>query len=300
MTTKTTKIILLASLIVAMILPFSVMHFADAASSDERIIDNPKEPRIPTMKEMLANLDKTPREKHEPTYKKGQFPAPRDLSNSGISTQGTGHEFFGTDLDVDTSSQRGIYAKIEVHDGAITLKDDTYLYAPTILPADYAAVEIVTFYVDEGWWAGMKEHVVLFNWVTESWDWSNDFVINSDFIDDYTLSINGSDYYYIYAIKTGSNWYVYIFDITNWEWDLWHTITGSGPYSVGWVAWEEWNFYDDCPTTLPEIKVRGVLVHDGSWQTVDSRYASESDSGSVCGINSATFQSEFDEWSVDD
>ncbi len=296
MTTKTIKAILFASLMFAMILPFSAMNFVDAAPSNEIA----KEPKAPTMKQMQANLDKTPRESHAPTYKKGQFPGPRDLSTSGSTTQGSGHESFGTELDVDTSSQVGVYSKNEVHDGVVSLKDDTYLYAPTMLPANYAPLEVVTFYVDEGWWTGMKEHVVIYDFVAGDYVWSTDFVIDSNFMTDYTLSVASSDWYYTYVYKSGSTWYVYIWDVTNTEWDLWDSFTGSGVQSVGWVAWEEFNFNGDCPTTLPEIKARDVQVYDGGWQDADSSYASEVDTGSVCGIDDATFQSDFDEWSVDD
>lgn len=299
MTYKNTKTILFASLLVAMVLPFSVMNLADAAPND-KANDKAKEPKTPTLKQMKTNLDKTPREKHEPTYKKGQYPAPRDLSTSASSLRGTGHESFGTVLDVDASNQIGIYTKNEVHDGGIILKDNTYLYAPTILPANYAPLEIVTFYIDEGWWTGMKEHVVLFDWVAYDYKWSNDFVIDSDFIDNYTLKINGSNWYYTYVYKINNDWYVNIYDVANSEWDLWDIFTGSGPQSVGWAAWEEYNFNGDCPTTLPEIKIRDVRVYNGGWQDADSNHASESNTGSVCGIDSATFQSEFSEWSVDD
>ena len=302
MTTKTTKTILIASLIVALILPFSVMSLVDAASSDGSANDKAKEPGAPTDAQMQKMLKLTPKEKTPLTAeeKNRNYPPPGNHSNSGISTQGTGHIGFGTGLDKNTSSQGGVYAKIEVHDGGIILKDGTYLYAPTILPADNSSVEIVTFYADEGWWTGMKEHVVLFNWATESYDWSNDFVIDSDFMDNHTIRVDSSDYYYITTYVYNNYTYVFIFDVTNWQWNVWDIIYGSGPISDGWVVWEEYYFNGDCPTTLPEIKIRGILIYDGYWQPATSSYASEHDDGSICGINSATFQSEFDEWSVDD
>lgn len=253
MTSKTTKTILLASLIAAVVLPFSGMMMVEAAQDKTTDV---KEPEPPTLAEMQKNTEKVPREKVADLYMDSlSFPPPMDLSkgntagsgnaesssitrvgynpNPSITLVGTGHEAFGTLLDVDTTSQTGIYSKNEVHDGAITLKDDTYLYAPVTYPANESPVEVVTFYVDEGMGTGMKEHVVLYNHVTEDYDWSNDFEIDSNFMNDYTIEVSGSDYYYTYVYKSGSDWYVYIYDVTNAEWDLWDTISGSSSTTGG-------------------------------------------------------------------
>jgi len=161
MTHKNAKIVLFASLMVAMILPFSGMMMAEAAPN-ENANDKAKEPNPPTLEEMKKHLKKTPKEKTPLTTaeKNRNYPAPRDLSG-GISTEGTGHASFGTLLDVDTSSQFSVYTKSEVHASGITLKDFTTLYAPTILPANTSPIEIVTAYNDPGWFEGTDKNVVL-------------------------------------------------------------------------------------------------------------------------------------------
>lgn len=320
MTLKNAKTISFAVLIVALILPVLAMSLADAAPNEkanDKAKEKVHEPEPPTMEEMKANLDKPPRERqsHVENDKFFKYPPPQDHSKGHLHedhtvdesftefegfTAGTGHIGFGTGLDVDTSSQVGVYFKNEVHDSGITLEDNTILYAPTVLPANNSPVEVVTSYVDKGFFSGTEKKVVLYNHVTGTFDWDDAFVIDSNFINDYTLSVSGSDYYYTYVYKSGSNWAVYIYDVANTQWDLWDVISGTGPYSDGWVAWEEYYFDGSCPTTLPEIKARGVQVYDGGWQNADSSYASEHDDGSICGITNATFQSDFDEWSVDD
>ena len=110
------------------------------------------------------------------------------------------------------------------------------------IPANNSPVEVVTAYRDADWFSGTDKNVVLYNHVTNEYDWSNNFVIDSNFITNYTITVSGSDYYYTYVYKSGSNWHVYVYDVTNREWDLWDTISGSGSIPDGWVAWEEYNF----------------------------------------------------------
>lgn len=80
MTKNNFKVLLFAFMIVAMILPFSVMSFVDAISND-KTNDEVKEPQPPTLREIQDNLlAQTPKEKHEPIHDIGEYPAPRDLS----------------------------------------------------------------------------------------------------------------------------------------------------------------------------------------------------------------------------
>ncbi len=305
MTTKTIKVILFTSLIAAMILPFSVMTMAEAApneNANDKAKDKKfKEPKPMTMEEMKNDKQK-PKERHEPSHEKGEYPKLRNLAakDNGISTQGTGHEAFGTLLNQDTSSQTGLYTKNEVHIG-LDIQDGTSLFAPTTYPANEAPIEVATAYKDD-WWQSDQRDIVLYNHVTETYDWTNEFDLDQDFIDDYTVSSSGSDFYYTYIVKVGSDWKVYIWDVTNSEWDLWDTISGSSSTTNGdgWSAWEEYNFNGSCPNSIPEIAVPLVQVYDGAWVDADSDYATEYDSGSVCNIDNASFNSEFNDWTVDD
>lgn len=301
MTTKTIKAILFASLMFAMILPFSVMSFVDASSdnTNDNAGDIVKDPKPLTMEQMI-NDKQEPKEKHKPTHKKGEYPRPQNPANSGFSTQGTHKEYFGTFLNQNTSNLLGIFTKNEVHIG-LDIKDGTTLYAPVTYPANESPIEVVTAYKDE-WWTTDQRHVILYNHVTETFDWTNAFDLDQDFLDNYTVRSDGSDFYYTYIGNYVGNWKVYIFDTTNWEWDLWDIVPGSSSFTngTGWSGWEEYNFNGNCPTLLPEIAVPIVQVYDGGWKNVDGDYGSVADSGSVCGITGAVFNSNYHDWTVDD
>jgi len=305
------KTTLFASLLVAMILPFSVMSMADASPNENandkaKQNDYNKKNKIAKEKndrslreEPEAALyseikDKTVKEKHLIKEERKNKPKPPH------PTIGTGHISFGTLLDESISQITGVYSKNEVHDSGISLKDNTFLYAPVTLAPNYSGWEVTTMY--EGTSSGTDKYVVLFNHVTKEYNWNNEHVIDSNFINTYTLTQNSSDYYYTQIIKYGSGWYVYLYNFDTAGWELWDVVSGNGNISDGWVAWEEYHFdNDNCPTTLPEIEGERIKVkHDGSWKYATSSYANEYDDGSICGITDATFSSNYYEWSVDD
>ena len=309
--TLLTKTVLFASLI-ALILPFSAMVEAmppEKAPPEKitpekaNLIAKERSDRAlrvdpaPALSEDIA--DKTPREKQplDPERQK------RLAANPPPPPGGLGHESFGTLLDKLTSDIFGIYSKNQVHETGITLSDNSYLYAPTTLAPNYSPWEIVTYYSNEG--NGTEKKVVLFNWVTETYDWDSAHTIDSNFIDSYTLTFSGKDYYYAEIIKRSDNiWYAYLYNFDIPAWELWDSQTGSGQYTEGWVVWEEYDFWPfNCPTELPEISGKLIRVnYDGPifWPFVNSTYASEHDTGDICGITSASFSSNYDDWSVDD
>lgn len=296
-----TNTILLASLIVAMILPFSGMMMAEAVPNEnasDKAKDKAKEREKrtdPEPKKYKEIKDKKSKDKHEEKADRKLKPTPPKPA------LGEGHESFGTILNIDTSNISGVFSKNEIHDD-LTLEDNTYLYAPTTLAPNYSGFEVVTYYADQGWFWGTDRHVILFDHSTQSYDWTNDFEINSAFIDTYTLTQGTSDFYFTEIIKSGNTWYAYIYNFDSTSWDLWDTVSSNGQIADGWVAWEEYYFdNDNCPTTLPEITSSLTQVyHNSSWKYATSSYASEFDSGSVCGITSASFTSNYYNWNVDD
>jgi len=294
--TLLTKTILFASL-VALILPFSVMVEAIPSEKANQIAKERSDRALrasptPVLPQDIA--DKTPREKH-PLSKE-------ELKRFAGSPPpiGYGHESFGTLLDKFTSDIFGIYSKNQVHVNGITLQDTSYLYAPTILAPNNSPWEIVTYYAERG--SGMEKKVVLFNHVTGAYDWSNAHTIDSTFIDDYTLTFGGNDYYYAEILKYQGKWYALLFNFDIPSWEIWDVESeDNDSISDGWVIWEEYSFWLNCPTALPDINAKLIRVyHDGSWPYATSTYASELDTGDVCGITSATFSSNYDDWSVDD
>jgi len=293
------KIALFASLMVAMILPFSAMNFADAAPNENanQIAKERSDRSLrvdPTPLAYDEIDDKTSKKKHEIKEERKNKPEPP------APTLGTGHEAFGTLLDKSVSSITGVYSKNEVHDSGISLVDGTFLYAPTTLSPNYSGWEVVTLY--EGTSTSTDKYVVLYNHNTNAYNWNNEFTINSSFIADYTSTIGSNDYYYTEIIKSGSTWYAYIYNFDTPGWEVWDTVSGNGSIADGWVAWEEYYFDNsNCPTTLPEIAAGLVKVyHNSSWKLASSTYSNEYDSGSICGITSASFNSNYYDWTVDD
>ena len=87
MNNKNVKTVLFASLIVAMILPFSGMMMAEAAQNEKA--NDTKEPEPPTLTQMEKNTKKIAREKITDTYMDSlSFPAPRDLSKDNTAGGG--------------------------------------------------------------------------------------------------------------------------------------------------------------------------------------------------------------------
>jgi hypothetical protein len=310
MTTKTTKAILFASLIAAILIPSSAMLMAEAAPNDNAN-DKAKEKVDRSQREAPA-----PYVDGDPVYIKEvdpnnvqDIPGPdypkrseSPLANRGISVQaGSGVEAFGTDFDVNPGDLSGSYARMEVHTD-LDVKADTFLFAPTMKGSGNAPLEIVTAYDNVGG-SNEKQRVVLYNFNDDEYDWNNAKTINQDFLDDYGQTDSGSDYYY------GQIWYstvleewralIYNYDTSSWELldtddDDYNTITG------GWVAWEEhkmddyWPWDDNCPSSLPQIDADRIDVYkSGTWYDATSTYASVMDTG-------ASFNSDYHDWEVDD
>ena len=77
--------------------------------------------------------------------------------------------------------------------------------------------------------------------------------------------------------------------------------------AAGWVAWEEyymddfWPWDDNCPASLPQIDAELIKVYTGSaWPLASSTYAGVEDTGSICGVTAATFNTNYSDWEVDD
>lgn len=296
--TKKTQTILFASIIAAMILPFSGMMMVEAAPNENaNQIAKEKSDRSlrvdPTPMMIHEIDDKTSKKKHDIKQERKNKPEPPKPS------AGTGHVSFGTLLNKDVSNITGVYSKNEVHDSGISIDDGTFLYAPTTLAPNHSGWEVTTMY--EGTSTGTDKYVVLYNHKTGAYNWNNEFVINSSFIDDYTLTLSGSDYYYTEILKSGSTWYAYIYNFDTASWEEWDTVVGDGAINDGWVVWEEYYMDNNCPNTLPEINAGLIQVlYNSSWKFATSTYANEYDDGSVCGITSATMNPDYYNWSVDD
>ncbi len=316
MITKTTKVLLFAALIAAMILPFSGMLMAEAAPNEnasdkakdiDRSTREAPEPHRPG--DVSIPIQTDPNEVKDipgPEYPKRSEGA-MAMAHRGTSIQaGSGHEAFGTDLDVNPTNLSGVYAKMEVHTG-LNVKADTFLFAPTMKGPGNSPLEITTAYDNVGG-SNEKQRVVLYNFNDDEYDWTNAKVINQDFLDDYTVTSDGNDYYYgqIWYDALGQEWKaeIYNYDTSSWE----EIGTDPDDYSTiaeGWVAWEEHDmdgwFNVNCPTTLPQIDAEYIKVYTGSaWPSATSTYASVMDTGSICGVTGASFNTNYSDWEVDD
>ena len=68
------RLIIIIGIIIAITISVSALIIIDNIEDQSTL-----EPTPLTMEEMQSNLDKTPRETHEPSFKKGQFPAQTGL-----------------------------------------------------------------------------------------------------------------------------------------------------------------------------------------------------------------------------
>lgn len=324
MTRKTIKTILLASLIAVVILTVSEIMMADAIKDDpnkkmkkhdrcEMAKLIPYEGKVSTYERCLREAPSpiTDFDKEYPRVIPRQSingeesphpinpPPPMRLTGGTTSFADENHEGFGTLLNKEINDIWAVYSKNQVHVDSITLQDDTFLYAPTILAPNYSGLEIVTYYGNEGNGLGTEKYVLVYNHNTQTFNWDNKHVIDSNFLNSYTLNWYGKDYFYTEILEYKDVWYAYIYNFDTHSWHIWDSETEDGPIVDGWVAWEEYFFDDNCPTTLPDITGKRIyLYHNEVWKLATSTLASEYDSGSICGITNATFNAEYYDWTV--
>jgi len=194
----------------------------------------------------------------------------------------------------------GIYSRNEVHATGLTLADRTVLYAPTILAPNKSGLEIVTSYADEGVSTGTLKQIILFDMSAQQFITISAKTIDSSFISTYTQSQNDNDYYYGAILQSGKNSYALLYNYDTNSWEIWDDVKGTGHISDGWIAWEEtYMGSNGCPTSLPEINADKIKVrHNGSWTYATDKYANSVDTGSICGVTEAVFDSDYFDWRV--
>ena len=325
---KTTKTILFASLIAVMILPFGGMDYAvaeveanieepqpetghensDVDSLVDALVDMKLREQGFSTKEDKQQRDMPPRflpddPRHPDNLVNGKInwdktTIPEGGTNSDAFQQLTfSHTHYGTLINKDVSDNSGIYSRNEVHT-TIDLADGEYLYAPTNMGPNKSPLEIVTFY--EGVGQGLtSKKVIVYDHDQGSWKSSTAITINNSFLDDYTLTIGGNNYYYAEVYKSGSTWYAKIYNFDTSSWETMYTSTGDSSFDDGWGFWEEYYLVDNCPT-LPEIR-EGLMkvLNSGTWKYVTSTYGSIYNTNPSC-TYSGTHNSNYYDWEVDD
>jgi len=315
MTTKTIKTILFASLIAAMILPFSAMEFAQAAPNEtanektKEKIDK-FEPQPETIEEALSeqvkiqnaslrgenligknneiDTDTTP----HPMKKSGPGEEPKPLTPE---PGGATDNYFGSHLNKSTSSMAGAYSKNEVHDNGYTLADGTTLYAPTLMSPGNGSLEIVTaYYNPSGATYGTLDKLYVYDHVTDDWEYSD--TIDSSFMNTYTSGGN----YYAEVMEISGTWYAKIYNFDTSSWETLHSQSSDGSRSDGWYIWEEDGFSSGCPTVDPEIEGDLLKVlYNGNWVLATSTYSNTYDTGLPCSF-SGTWDNNYYNWRVND
>lgn len=304
MTTKTTKSIITATIFLGTVLTMSLLTNSYADNNQGQNVSKPWKfedmPKPPSYNEVrVGYIDKfNEASKSHPNY--GNRPPVENMPHEkykGANKPPAGNADWGTSIK-DTAGVTSVYAIQEVHDSGIDLNDGQTLYAPTLQPPNNGALESVTSYRNPSGATGNLYYYKVYNHVNGTFP--VEIPIDSNFMSEYTFTENGSDWYYTIVEYVNNEWRVLIYNVNDNVWDLVRAVEDSGPYSLGWDIWEQYNLDGSCPLSIPEIGSRNLLVKDsGSWETVTSTYGSELDENPPCTYD-GTWNSQYYDWVVDD
>ncbi len=314
MNSKTIKTLLFASLIAAMILPFSGMMMADAEKVNNTETNSNNfvpQPETPEDLEEARIREQALNDLGIQTIGVGNQidttdePFPMKRSGAGhlttqdeVTTQSrpSTDNWYGSNLNKLTSSINGVYAKSEVHDNGYTLADGTTLYAPTMMGPGNSPLEIVTaYYNPSGSTYDTLDKVFVYDHTTDDWEYT--VVIDSTFLDKYT---SGSNYYFGEIIDDNGTWKAKLYNFNTASWETLYSQSSDGSNDNGWYLWEEDAFSSGCPTADPEIEGDLLKVnYDGNWVLATDIYSSTYDTGLPCSF-SGTWDNNYYNWRVND
>jgi hypothetical protein len=152
--------------------------------------------------------------------------------------------------------------------------DGVFLYAPTMMPAGGACLEVTQVYARFNGSSATSPNLGVWDWCQSAP--SGRFVVympeDATFRNHFVRTYQGRDTYSI-SIETpalgptiGQCWYTDMYDYTLGGW-VQLTSSCGNPYhgwgTTGWTMWESWYLMDGgrCPT-LPSIRATNVVLYD--------------------------------------
>ncbi|MDD4465888.1 MAG: hypothetical protein PHY25_04340, partial [Dehalococcoidales bacterium] len=222
---------------------------------------------------------------NSPNYDPFQRSAPRFCSeavNDDVSGTkgGSSHAYYGTELYSSSNDVDGVYAYQTVST-SITLSDsDDILYAPALIPPNYARLEAVANYYYNGstqrYWKIFSHSATAYGQGSFVWAAQLDATFTNRYVRQNQVTVK-----MLRTWSSGSQvWDVYLWDWADSEWDICtinaadKTGNSANPNNTGWDMWEEYKMEDNWPS-LPTIESYALMVYTDDWYFVTSTYGCE-------------------------
>lgn len=184
----------------------------------------------------------------------------------GIGALWTYHNYFGTHVYSGKSVER-IWARQKISTSLDLNDTEDYLYAPTLMAPDYCRLESVAYYHYNG--SSTDRYWKVFSHGSHSFIWGTP--MNTSFCSRY----ENSGYVSTMVFKSGSTWYVNLYDWIDSEWDYVTSESGNGDHSHGWDIWEEYDLNNNWPD-LPQLRSYYLRVYvNGKYKYVTRTYGTQ-------------------------
>lgn len=153
--------------------------------------------------------------------------------DGGVTVQDRIHKTYGV---FASRSALGAMATHGVRPALKVAVPDEVLYTPTLLPGRTACLEMTTIY-----FAGIVQ-LGAWDWCAADPGFKKLVVVNSTFLDTYTVTLNGRPAYTVKANQTDAatnTWTSYLYNHQTGAWDVFFTSSGTKVHNHdGWDMWE--------------------------------------------------------------